>query len=117
MGYMRTENISSKCTKLGTKAGWSPKPTCEPSKCKVPLLPLEGTTYELTRNGSGLQNVQRNHVKNLTSAMHTLPAMRRKLTNTMNESTIHAGMIVKDILLLSVTEVIGLGFRAVQSVH
>ncbi|XP_050933055.1 complement factor H isoform X2 [Lates calcarifer] len=46
MGYMRTENISSKCTNLGTKAGWSPKPTCETSKCKVLLPPLEGTTYE-----------------------------------------------------------------------
>ncbi|XP_050933041.1 complement factor H isoform X6 [Lates calcarifer] len=45
-GFKRAENIPSKCTKLGTRADWSPTPVCEPITCKLDLPPLYGTSYE-----------------------------------------------------------------------
>ncbi|XP_020492921.2 complement factor H-like isoform X2 [Labrus bergylta] len=40
----------SKCTKIGTKAEFSPAPVCEPTKCKLPLTTLEGTRYATSQN-------------------------------------------------------------------
>ncbi|KAM7011939.1 complement factor H-like [Tautogolabrus adspersus] len=40
----------SKCTKIGTKAEFSPAPECEPTRCKLPLTTLEGTRYDTSRN-------------------------------------------------------------------
>ncbi|XP_042369307.1 complement factor H-like [Plectropomus leopardus] len=45
-GYTSAEERSSKCTKLGQRAEWSPTPACEPIKCKLTLQTLEGTSYE-----------------------------------------------------------------------
>ncbi|XP_051231674.1 complement factor H isoform X1 [Dicentrarchus labrax] len=44
--YKRTEGRSSKCTKVGTGAEWTPAPMCEAIKCQLNLPPIEGTTYE-----------------------------------------------------------------------
>ncbi|XP_023136941.2 C4b-binding protein-like [Amphiprion ocellaris] len=44
--YKRAEERQSKCTKVGTKAEWSPTPACESIKCEVKLPALEGTRYE-----------------------------------------------------------------------
>ncbi|KAI9517661.1 hypothetical protein NQZ68_004883 [Dissostichus eleginoides] len=40
------EDRSSKCTKQGVRAEWSPTPLCEPITCKLQLPGLKGTSYE-----------------------------------------------------------------------
>ncbi|KAM7409272.1 hypothetical protein PAMA_000968 [Pampus argenteus] len=44
--YRRSEDIPSKCIKVGMKAEWSPTPVCEPIKCKLELPALAGTSYD-----------------------------------------------------------------------
>ncbi|XP_039668140.1 complement factor H-like isoform X9 [Perca fluviatilis] len=51
VGYKRTEDRPSKCTKVGIRAEWTPTPACEPIKCKLLLTPGEGTRYgSVSRN-------------------------------------------------------------------
>ncbi|XP_044218658.1 complement factor H-like [Thunnus albacares] len=44
--YKPSEEIPSKCIKLGNTANWSPTPACEPVKCELTLPALKGTTYD-----------------------------------------------------------------------
>ncbi|KAF3835462.1 hypothetical protein F7725_028020 [Dissostichus mawsoni] len=44
--FARAEARSSKCTKQGVRAEWSPTPLCEPITCKLQLPGLKGTSYE-----------------------------------------------------------------------
>ncbi|KAI9517664.1 hypothetical protein NQZ68_004886 [Dissostichus eleginoides] len=44
--FTRAEARSSKCTKQGVRAEWSPTPLCEPITCKLQLPGLKGTSYE-----------------------------------------------------------------------
>uniref|UniRef100_A0A8C3A2I9 Sushi domain-containing protein n=1 Tax=Cyclopterus lumpus TaxID=8103 RepID=A0A8C3A2I9_CYCLU len=47
--YKSIDVRSSKCTKRGITAEWSPTPACESIVCRLPP-PLEGTNYEPTSN-------------------------------------------------------------------
>ncbi|XP_034002037.1 complement factor H-like [Trematomus bernacchii] len=44
--FRRAEARSSKCTKQGVRAEWSPTPLCESITCKLQLPGLKGTSYE-----------------------------------------------------------------------
>uniref|UniRef100_A0A669DPL8 Complement factor H n=1 Tax=Oreochromis niloticus TaxID=8128 RepID=A0A669DPL8_ORENI len=44
--YKRVQELPSRCTKVGVKAEWIPRPECEEIKCELTLPPLRGTTYE-----------------------------------------------------------------------
>ena len=46
--------------------------------------------------------------------MHILAAMKRKLTATMNKSSLNAVTTVTEFSMLSVRNVFGLGLRTVQ---
>ncbi|XP_041646756.1 complement factor H-like isoform X2 [Cheilinus undulatus] len=47
--YKKQADRPSKCIKTGTSAEFSPAPVCEPTKCKLSLSHLTGTTYDTTK--------------------------------------------------------------------
>uniref|UniRef100_A0A3Q3XES9 Uncharacterized protein n=1 Tax=Mola mola TaxID=94237 RepID=A0A3Q3XES9_MOLML len=44
--YSRSEERIPRCGKVGTRAGWSPTPLCELTKCRLDLPATDRTTYD-----------------------------------------------------------------------